>query len=260
MSVIDLHCHVLPGIDDGPDTSEESLALGRAAVTAGTDTIVATPHVNRTYRNDAATINRLVGDLGARFASADVALELRKGAEIAMSVADAIAPDELSGLTLGGGPWLLIECPFTSLATGVDILVLKLQSQGYRVVLAHPERSPFFHGNTKLLGSLVRAGVLSSITAGSLTGDFGRHVQQFARRLVDEELVHNVASDAHNISSRPPGVLQAVENSGLARLADWLTLDVPAAMLAGDEIPARPTGVVPKGQGRRGAWLRKLAR
>jgi protein-tyrosine phosphatase len=256
MSVIDLHCHVLPGIDDGPSTIEDSLLLARAAVSAGIRTIVATPHVSSEYPNDARTITSLVDEVGARFAAEGLSLELHAGAEIAMTRINDIAPEELPKLALGGGPWLLIECPFTSLATGFDILVLGLQTQGHRIVLAHPERSPLFHRDPEMLGSLVRAGILTSLTAGSLVGRFGSQVQRFARRLAQDELVHNVASDAHNHAGRAPGIRAELERGGLGPLTDWLTEAVPAAILAGDEIPSRPAVSVSLGR-TRGRWWQK---
>jgi protein-tyrosine phosphatase len=255
--VIDLHCHVLPGIDDGPSSIEDSLLLARAAVSAGTQTIVATPHVSHEHPNDARTIARLVDEVGARFAAEELPLALRTGAEIAMTRITDIAPEELPELALGGGPWLLIECPFTSLATGFDILLGKLQSDGHRIVLAHPERSPFFHRDPELLGSLVRGGILTSITAGSLVGRFGSRVQRFARGLAQDELVHNVASDAHSHTGRPPGIRTELEASGLGPLAEWLTEAVPAAILAGDEIPSRPAAATAPAGGSRGWWRRR---
>jgi protein-tyrosine phosphatase len=256
MPVIDLHCHVLPGIDDGPRTIEDSLSLAQAAVSAGTRTIVATPHVSREYPNDAPTIMGLVEDVRARFAAEGLPLELRPGAEIAMTKVDDLAPGELHELALGAGPWLLIECPFTSLATGFDVLLLRLQSQGHRVVLAHPERSPLFHSDPEMLGSLVRTGVLTSITAGSLVGRFGGQVQRFTRGLAQEQLIHNVASDAHDHARRAPSIHHELERGGLGRLADWLTQDVPAAILAGDAIPSRPTDVASPHRAR-GTWWRR---
>ncbi|HTR72266.1 MAG TPA: CpsB/CapC family capsule biosynthesis tyrosine phosphatase, partial [Solirubrobacteraceae bacterium] len=243
------------GIDDGPETIEGSLALARAARAAGIETIVATPHVSRAYPNEAATIGRLVEEMEARFAAEGLSLGLRSGAEIAIGMVDGIAPEELSELALGDGPWLLIECPFTSLASGVDLLLLRLQSKGHKVVLAHPERSPFFHRETKLLGSLVKSGVLTSITAGSLTGRFGKQVQRFGRSLLEEGLVHNVASDAHDSSNRPPGIRAELQDSGFGDLVDWLAQEVPSAILAGEAIPKRP-GAVPAGR-KPGVWWRR---
>jgi protein-tyrosine phosphatase len=250
--VIDLHCHILPGIDDGPSVIEGSLMLARAAESAGIATIVATPHVNSEYPNRATTIAGLVDEVGARFAVDDIKIDVRAGAEIAMTTASELTAEELSELTLGGGPWLLIESPFTTLATGFDMLLLQLLGQGHRVVLAHPERSPFFHRDPEILGSLARNGVLMSITAGSLAGQFGNRVRRFALRLAGEELVHNVTSDAHDHQRRPPGMRAAIEDCELRPLADWLTRGVPEAVLGGGEIPARPA--VPAVARKSGRW------
>ena len=111
--MIDLHCHVLPGIDDGPPTIEASLAIARAAASAGSRTLVATPHVSWEYPNRSETIARLVDELNRRLRREGVTLEVRPGAEIAMTRVGDIAAAELSRLTLGGGDWLLIEPPFT---------------------------------------------------------------------------------------------------------------------------------------------------
>ena len=238
--MIDLHCHVLPGIDDGPGTIEGSLALARAAAQTGTTTLVATPHVSWHYPNEARTIVRLVDELNARLQAEAVPLLIRPGAEIAMTRAAELDPAELERLRLGGGAWLLIECPFTPVATGMDALVLDLQRRGHRVVLAHPERCPAFQRDRRPLETLVREGVLASITAGSLVGSFGSTVQRFAMQLVRDELVHNVASDTHDPQRRPPGMAAELQAAGLQALTDWLTQEVPAAVLDGGEVPTRP--------------------
>jgi protein-tyrosine phosphatase len=239
--VIDLHCHVLAGIDDGPPTTEDSVALARVAAAQGTRTIVATPHVSRRYGNDSHTIARLVQETNAALATAGVGLDVVAGAEIAMTRAADLAAEELSALALGGGPWLVIEPPFSSAAVGLDTLIFQLQDEGHSVVLAHPERCPAFHREPQLLESIVHAGVLTSITAGSLVGQFGGGVKRFALELIDAELVHNVASDAHDPEERPPAIGSELQSAGLAALAEWLTDEVPAAILAGEEmIPPRP--------------------
>lgn len=229
--------------------------LARAAGAAGIETIVATPHVNSEYPNGGEAIADLVEDVGTRLTAEGIAIDLCAGAEIAMTSASELTPAELSRLTLGGGPWLLIESPFTSLATGFDMLLLQLLGQGHRIVLAHPERSPLFHRDPRILGGLARNGVLMSITAGSLAGRFGGTVQRFALRLASEDLVHNVTSDAHDHRRRPPGMRQEIESCELRPLADWLTQSVPEAVLAGDEIPRRPAvATAPK---KRGRWWRR---
>lgn len=254
--MIDLHCHVLPGIDDGPETIEGSLSLARAASAAGTRTLVATPHVSQRYPNDAATIARLVEELNERLAAERIAIEVRSGAEIALTRAVDMAPERLADLGLGGGSWLLIEPPFTPAASGIDSILLDIVRRGHRVVLAHPERCPAFHRDRAVLESLVRAGILTSITAGSLVGRFGAQVRRFALGLVRDGLVHDVASDAHDHSHRAPGMAAELRRAGLQPLAAWLTSEVPAAILAGGEIPP-PPGALEALKTRRTLWRRQ---
>jgi len=242
--VVDLHCHVLAGIDDGPQTIDGSVAIARAAATAGVRTIVATPHVSRRYPNQAEPIGKLVGELNARLAAEALEIGVAAGAEIALTQAIDLTPEQLSALGLGGGPWLLIEPPLTPLASSLDALLLGLQRRGHRIVLAHPERCPAFHGDPQMLGSLVRAGMVTSITAGSLVGRFGSEVRRFALMLAKEDMIHNVASDAHDDARRPPGIMAELEQAGLGSLAPWLTEAVPGAILGGEEIPPRPSLVV----------------
>ncbi|MGA9874545.1 MAG: CpsB/CapC family capsule biosynthesis tyrosine phosphatase [Solirubrobacteraceae bacterium] len=257
--MIDLHTHVLPGIDDGPETIEDSVALVRAAEATGTHTMVATPHVSWHYPNDAATITRLTGELNRRLNQEKIAVEIRAGAEIAVTRTDEIAPDELKHLCLGDGPWVLLEPPFTTVATGLEGVVMTLQRAGHRVVLAHPERCPALQREPQMVESLVRHGVLTSLTAGSLVGRFGNQVRRFARQLVEQGLVHNVASDTHDPTKRPPGMAGELDEAGFGELTDWLTNAVPAAILSGENIPARPT-VTAAAQPQRGHWAMRLRR
>ncbi|MFZ1154052.1 MAG: CpsB/CapC family capsule biosynthesis tyrosine phosphatase [Solirubrobacteraceae bacterium] len=256
--MIDLHTHVLPGIDDGPETIEGSLALVRAAEAQGTRVMVATPHVNWRHPNDAATIARLTGELNERLRLEGIAVEIRTGGEIAMTRAEDIEPDELKRLRLGGGPWVLLEPPFTPIVTGLDGVVTALQKAGHHVLLAHPERCPALHREPQMVESLVRDGVLTSVTAGSLVGRFGSEVRRFARRLLEQGLVHNVASDAHNAIKRPPSMAAELDEAGFGPLADWLTRAVPEAILSGGEIPDRPElAVVEAGRPWRMRWRRR---
>jgi protein-tyrosine phosphatase len=238
--VIDLHCHVLPGIDDGPSTIEDSVAIARAAAAAGTSTIVATPHVSRRYPNDSRTIGRLVAELNRRLIVEGVQVEIRAGAEVALTHAVEVEVEELTRLRLGGGPWMLVEPPLTPFASALDAILLDFQRRHGRILLAHPERCPAFHRDPQMLHSLVRAGVLTSITASSFGGRFGDSVRRFALRLAEEELIHNVASDAHGCKHRGPGMAFALEQAGLGPLAGWLTEAVPTAILGGEPIPPRP--------------------
>ena len=255
--MIDLHCHVLSGIDDGPATIEGSLSMARAAVAAGTRTLVATPHVSLRYPNDAETIDRLVAQLSARLQAEGVELELLAGAEIAITRLADIPHGELQSLTLGDGPWLLVESPLNQVTTAVDIAVGELLRRGHRVVLAHPERCPAFRAAPEMLSELVDAGALTSITAGAVVGRFGGGVRRFALELLRDGLVHNVASDAHDHSHRPPQIALELEQAGLGPLAGWLTEAVPAAMLRGEEIPARPPLDFPEIDAASQPWWRR---
>ncbi len=250
--MIDLHCHILPGIDDGPETIEQSVAMVRAAQAAGSEAIVATPHVSWRYPNDASTIASLVAELNERLLAEGVAVKIHAGAEVAMTRVAEIQPDELARMGLGGGPWLLLEPPFTADTTGFGLVAAELQLGGQRIVLAHPERCPAFHRNPEALRALVDGGALTSITAGSLTGRFGGEVRRFAMALVADGLVHNVASDAHDVQRRPPSIAAELSAAGLAELSDWLTRAVPAAILEGAAIPAQP--LLPR------LWRRRPAR
>jgi protein-tyrosine phosphatase len=258
--MIDLHSHVLPGIDDGPAMIEGSLAIARVAVAAGTRTLLATPHVSARYPNDAATISRLLEEVSARFRDEHIDLELRPGAEVAITHVAEMEPSRLHELSLGGGSWLLIEPPFAMVATGLDTSVQDLLRRGHHVLLAHPERCPALHRDPRMLESLVGSGVLTSITAGSLVGRFGSEVRRFAFELIEAELVHNVASDAHDDLRRPPSIRDELEKAGLAALGDWLTEEVPAAILADSSIPRRPTVALGKQGGQRRSWRRRRSR
>lgn len=242
--MIDLHCHVLPGIDDGPRTIEGSLELAHAAAAAGITTVVATPHVSMRYPNRASAIAGRVEELIARLAQEGMALEVLAGAEIAMTQMVDIQADELNDLELGGGGWLLVEPPFATGPADLDSILQGLERRGHRILLAHPERCSAFHRDPAMLERIVQRGVLVSVTAGSLVGRFGDPVRRFALELAQAGLVHNVVSDAHDHLHRPPGMTDALARAGLTPLAGWLTEEVPAAILAGTEIPPRPNAPV----------------
>ena len=255
--MIDLHTHVLAGIDDGPRDSGGSLALARAASAAGTDTLLATPHVNWRYENRSERIAALVAELNEQLAAAEIPVKVLPGAEVALTRAAELEPEELARLRLGGGPWLLVEPPITPIAIGLEGMVASLQAQGHRVLLAHPERCAPFLRDPPMLATLVRAGALVSITAGSLVGEFGGTVRRFALELVREGLVHNVVSDAHDHINRPPEIRGALQRAHLQELSEWLTVEVPGAILAGDEIPRRPAFALAGAAGHRRGWLRR---
>jgi protein-tyrosine phosphatase len=254
--VIDLHCHVVPGVDDGPATLEESVRLARVAEAEGTRVLVATSHVSHRHPNSAATIREGVERVNEALRHERIGVEVVTGAEVALDILDRLDRDELARLGLGGGTSLLLEAPLGAVGGELEDAVRGLQRAGFRVVLAHPERCPSFHRDSARLGALVAAGVLCSLTASSFTGRFGRPVEALSGRLLVGGLVHNVASDAHGPESRPPALrstleLAAAHVPGLGALVPWLTDAAPRAILAGDPLPAGPAP--PRSRRRR--WL-----
>jgi protein-tyrosine phosphatase len=243
--VIDLHSHILPGVDDGPRTLEGSLELARTAVADGTRTILATPHVNDDPGIDAERVAAGLEVLRPALAEARIPLEVLPGGEIAIWRLTDLDDAALRSLALGGGPYLLIESPFSPVIGPFEPVVLDLLERGFRVLLAHPERCPAFQRDPLRIERLVEAGVLVQITAGSMTGGFGSTVRRFTAAMLREGLVHVVASDAHDTVKRPPGQIagfSALERElpGLELQQEWLTQGVPRAILDGAPLPERP--------------------
>ena len=260
--MIDIHCHILPGVDDGPPTMEASLALARAHVAAGVTRVLATPHVTWDIPTSSEQVATGVAEVNAALAEEGLPLEVLQGGELAITRVAELDDAELRGLSLGGGPWLLVESPLTPSAAGFDNVLHHLQARGHRLVLAHPERCPAFQREPHRLASLVHAGMLTSITAGALVGRFGSTVERYAHELVRDGLVHNVASDAHDTVRRPPGLRGELERAGYGEHVDWWCDEVPSAIVAGTQIPHPPPAPLrppkPRGLGKlRAAWSRR---
>jgi protein-tyrosine phosphatase len=243
--VVDLHSHILPGLDDGADDIEVSLSMARVAVADGVQTMAATPHVNHDYPVDPDTMLSAVADLSAALAEAEVPLEVLPGAEISMLRAAELADEELAAFGLGGGRTLLIESPYMKGVASMEELLFDLQLRGFRVLLAHPERCPTFQDDPDRLGRIVARDAYCSVNTGSLTGAFGRRVRAFAVDLLRRGLVHSISSDAHDAGGRPPGLLTGMraaerELPWLGDHADWYTREAPAALAAGARLPPRP--------------------
>jgi protein-tyrosine phosphatase len=246
--VIDIHCHVLPGLDDGPASMPEALAMAGAFVASGTTALVATPHIDHTWRVRPEVIPQRAAALRESLAAEGIDLQISTGAEIALSRIPDLSPGELSDLRLGDGPYLLLECPLTPVGGDFDALLLRIRSRGESIVLAHPERSPLFQQEPERLVRLVEEGLLCSVTAGSIAGAFGSPVRRFSLELLREGLVHDLSSDAHDYLRRPPGIGGALSTAeddlpGISAQNDWLTKLVPAAILAGEPLPPRPPAV-----------------
>jgi protein-tyrosine phosphatase len=165
---------------------------------------------------------------------------VRRGGEIAIGWLDRLSADELRRFALGGSRHLLVETPYHGWPHYLGDAVLALFDRGLTPVLAHPERNAEVQAHPERLVPLVEAGVLVQVTAASVDGRIGRQARDCGRRLVGDGLAHLLASDAHHASVRAVGLASAAKAAGGGALAEWLTVDVPAAILADEEIPPRP--------------------
>ena len=236
--MIDLHCHLLHGLDDGPSDLSESLAMARVAVEEGIETIVATPHIREDHPFPLELVAERLEELGAALANEAIPLRVLAGGEVAISKAGGLDDATLRAVCLGNGPYLLVETPYTEATDLLEQTLFDLQVRGFKPLLAHPERGPSFLSDPDRLRALVERGVLCSLTADSLAGRFGETIRKLAVRLVREGLAHDVASDAHDSRRRRPALRHGLVH--LAAQADWLTRAAPAAMLAGAELPEPP--------------------
>jgi protein-tyrosine phosphatase len=237
--LIDLHSHVLPALDDGPQDVDGSLEILRAARADGITTIAATPHV----RDDHPTTPARMEEALAAVRALDAGVEVLPGGELDIRFAQRLPDDELRRFGLGGNTsLLLLETPYYGWPLDIDDALFGFAVQGFTVVLAHPERNADVAERPELLRPLVDRGVYVQLTAASLDGRLGRRAAAAARRLLDDGSAHLIASDAHAASVRAIGMSSAREAVGDDALARWLTEDVPAALLAGERPPDRPHG------------------
>jgi len=250
--MIDLHSHILPGLDDGARNLDDALGIARAAVMDGIHAIAATPHVRDDYPTTPEQMESGVTELRAAFADAGIELELLTGGELAFDELDR-TQDDLRRFGLGGNPgYILVETPYVDWPVSFADIVFRLVTAGITPVIAHPERNATVQDNPEPLASLARTGALVQVTAASLDGRLGSSVRACAERLLDAELVHLIGSDAHTPGLRAVGLSAAVAAVGDDALARWLTEDVPAAIVSGDELPPRPV------RGRRAGLLSRL--
>jgi protein-tyrosine phosphatase len=239
--LIDLHAHVIPGVDDGPGTVDGSLEILRAASADGITRIAATPHVRDDYPTTPEQMERLVGELNAAAKENGLEIEVLRGGELDLEYLETLDDDALRRFGLGGRPdLLLLEFPYVGWPLGLADLVFRLGVRGFSVVLAHPERNADVQAGPERLRDLVDAGVLVQLTAKSVEGALGRRPAAASRDLLDAGLAHLIASDAHAPSIRAVGMRDAAAAVGDDALAEWLTVGVPAALVAGERLPERP--------------------
>ncbi|MGM0901308.1 MAG: tyrosine-protein phosphatase [Bacillota bacterium] len=201
--MIDLHCHILPGIDDGAQSDNDSLAMARAAVQQGITTIIATPHhKNGIYENPKHDILLKVAELNKRLQAEKVDLRILPGQEPAITGELAEDFDNGQIMTLNDTNYMFVELPSNHVPRYTEKMLYDLQLKGLIPVIVHPERNSEIHERPELLYKLVEKGALAQLTAGSICGKFGKKIKSFSEQLIEANLVHFIASDAHNVTSR----------------------------------------------------------
>ena len=247
--MIDLHCHILPGLDDGASNLSVSLQMAKASVDQGVEVIACTPHIlPGLYHNSGPAIRQAIGELQAVFDAEGIPLRLVTGADVHM------CPDFAGGLRSGhllsiaDSRYVLVEPPHHTAPPQLEDFFFNLLVAGYVPVLTHPERLSWVPSRYETIQRLVQSGVWMQITAGSFTGAFGRNALYWAERMLDEGCVHLIATDAHDAERRPPDLVAGRERVARrvgAEEAHHLVVTRPLGILndqAPSSLPA-PLGV-----------------
>lgn len=206
---IDLHCHLLPAIDDGPRDEQESVALARALVADGVTTVAATPHRTPQLATPPFELEARLAGLRSLLQAEQIPLTVISGSEVAVDALLDLDEAAISALRLGGTGPLLVELPQRELPGDPSWIVTDLLQRGIPVLLAHPERIPLLQQQPARLQELIAAGARTQLTAGSLLGRYGRTAQQMSIAMLDAGLVDVLASDAHHAELRPPELTAA---------------------------------------------------
>jgi protein-tyrosine phosphatase len=247
--VVDLHHHLLPGLDDGPPDLATSIKMAGVAVEDGITHVVCTPHANSVYRFDLERIAGALSELRSALAEGGIRLILGSGCDFHLSydnVRDAL--QNRQRYTVNGGEYLLIELPDYGLPPTLEETFYTLRLAGLTPILTHPERNPSLQQDTSRLALWVRDGLLTQVTAASVTGLMGRKAQKLAERLLADRWAHFISTDAHNVSTRPPR-MRAARDHIAARFgesyAQRLCTENPQAVFDNRPLPAQdpPLGI-----------------
>ena len=240
--MIDLHCHVLPGIDDGSRLLEETLDMARTAAKNNIDTIVATPHtLNGFFINKWENVVSLTATVRKAFAAEDIPVMLYPAmeAQVCPELFEALKNGRAATIN-NNSRYLLLEFPPFSMPPGSRDFIYKLRLQGITPIIAHPERHLILQNDLRQLHGLVRQGALCQLTAVSVTGLLGSAVQKSAEQMIKTGLAHVIATDAHASDQRILALASAVNIAAdilqdQAR-AEKMVTGTPAAVIAGEDV------------------------
>lgn len=243
--LVDIHAHLLPGIDDGPGELSGSLTMARAALASGTTRMAATPHLRPDFPDvQVGEIAGRVEVLRRELSLAGVELEVVSGAEVSLLWALDASEDDLRLASYAQrGSDLLVETPDD--VSMLEQLLYQIRRHGYRVTLAHPERNPWFAQSPDRLARLAEQGVLLQVNADALLAPRHSRIRKLAERLCREGLAHVIASDGHRGEEWRPVRRLAAGFEALSGLvggerAAWMAREVPAAILDGQPLPPEP--------------------
>jgi protein-tyrosine phosphatase len=208
--MVDIHHHLLPGLDDGAKSFENSVAMARLAANDGITHIVCTPHANGTYGFDPDVNAAKTEELRARLAAEGIPITLGRGCDFHLSYDNVrSAQADPARYSINGMGYLLVEVPDYGLPPGLTETFYELQLAGLTPILTHPERNPTLLAEPDRMRDWLRGGVLIQVTADSLTGHKGKAAARMAHDLLEKRWVHFLATDAHNTTSRPPRMREA---------------------------------------------------
>lgn len=202
--LVDIHCHILPGVDDGAQTIEDSIGMAKKAVSEGISHILCTPHHNNgTYLNKKDDVIRRVADLQAVLDEQEIPLILYEGQEVRLSadIMKRIAQNEILFADLSN-KYILIEFPSMEVPMFAHRALFELCANGYVPIIVHPERNSQIIKNPNLMIPFIEMGCLAQLTCASYVGQFGKEIQKVSKIMIEHGMVHLLASDAHNLEGR----------------------------------------------------------
>lgn len=239
--MIDIHCHILPGLDDGSETLEMSLEMAASAISEGITHVIATPHANSQFRFIPDLVRQRRDEIQAKLGDR---LQIATGCDFHLSYENLEAlRAEPSRFTLNQKAYLLVEFGDFSIPATLDHALHQLQLQGLRPIITHPERNPTIRAKFERLWEWMHQGCFVQVTAQSFTGGFGLRAQQAANTLLDAGAIHFIASDAHNTTTRPLRLKDAFAVVAARKGEDvaWaLFQENPLAALEGQPLPYLP--------------------
>ncbi len=254
--MIDIHCHPLPGVDDGARTFDVAVMMCQVAAADGITHLVATPHSNYSYNFDPGLNRALLGKLQE---SVGEAPRLLLGCDFHLSYDNIQQCVESSkDFTINQTTYLLVELPDQFIPEHLGRVYYDIQVAGLVPIITHPERNPLIQRKPDLLHQWVGNGCLVQVTAQSYTGGFGSTARRFAERLLQEGLIHFFATDAHDVRRRPPILSRCYHKVAAAKgeqVAELLMQKNPDAVINGRPLPDQPDWAEVQGRGGKRSWF-----